>query len=193
MIRLLLIGAGGHCRSVIDVIQMTTKYEIVGIIGLHTEVGNTICGIEVVGDDGDIAHWAAQVDQVLVTIGQIGKSQIRTSIFNRLIDSHIEPATIVSPLSHVSTHANIAGGTIIMHHAIINAGAQIGENCIINSKALIEHDVEIGAHSHIATRATVNGGTRIGCGSFIGSGAIIYQMVTLVDQSIVRAGDIIRG
>ena len=68
------------------------------------------------------------------------------------------------PHAHVSRHATLGAGTIVMHGAVVNAGAVVGRNCIINSQSLVEHDAVIGDHCHIATAAAINSGVRIGAG-----------------------------
>ena len=37
--QILLIGAGGHARSCIDVIERENKYKIYGLVGLKKEIG----------------------------------------------------------------------------------------------------------------------------------------------------------
>jgi FlaA1/EpsC-like NDP-sugar epimerase len=39
--KIILVGGGGHCRSVIDVIETENRYEIVGILDKPELVGQT--------------------------------------------------------------------------------------------------------------------------------------------------------
>jgi len=94
---------------------------------------------------------------------------------------------ICSPLGYITPHAQVADGTIVMHHALINAGARVSRNCIINTKALVEHDAIIEDHCHISTGAIVNGGATIGCGSFVGSNSVSPEYALTPCNSFIKA------
>lgn len=190
---LVLIGAGGHCRSCMDVIALEGRYGIAGIVGLSEERGTQVLGQVVTHVDEDLPGLIAQGHAFLITIGQIGAPGRRRELFERLKARGATFATVISPRSYVSSHARISEGTIVMHHALVNASASVGVNCIINSKSLVEHDAVIGDHVHVATTAVVNGGTVIGEDSFIGSGAVLKEYVTLPSGSFVKANAIYKG
>ncbi len=190
--KLLLIGAGGHCRACIDVVRATQNYEIIGILDLPEKVGQSLDGVPIVGTDAELSTYLVKSDECLITIGQMGNSDIRQKIFSQIKALGGRIATIVSPNSIVSDVAEISEGTIIMHHAMINAGAKIGKNVIVNSFALVEHDAQIGSHSHISTRTTINGAALIGKGCFIGSHAVVFQQCKIGENSIVGGGQVVR-
>jgi len=185
---IVLIGGGGHCISCIDVIRLTKKYEIIGILDSPEKVGTSISGIKVIGTDNDIPQLASKFKNFLITVGQIKSSEIRVRINDTVKKSNGNLAVIVSPRAYVSDSAFIDEGTIIMHNSIINANAQIGKNCIINTGALIEHEVNIGDYCHISTHAVVNGQVSIGKKSFIGSNSVIANNVLLPDEIVIAAG-----
>jgi sugar O-acyltransferase (sialic acid O-acetyltransferase NeuD family) len=190
--KILLIGGGGHCRSVIDVIEQSNLFEIVGIIDVQQKVGNNLFAYNILGTNDDILSFKNDVDAFHITIGQIGISDKRANLFDILKKQGLKFPVIISPLAYVSKHASIGEGTIIMHHAIVNAGATIGRNCIINTKSLIEHDAIVGDHCHIATGAIINGGVNVGRDSFIGSGAISKQNSIIPSGSFIKANSIIK-
>lgn len=176
---LLLVGAGGHARSCIDVIELEDRFIIAGLLGLPHEVGTRVLDYPVIGTDDDLLELAKQTGNALVSLGQIRTAEPRMRLFQQLEASGCGLPVIRSPRACVSRHARLGPGTIIMHGAVVNAGAVVGRNCIINSQALIEHDVIIGDHCHIATAATVNGEVYVGEGCFIGSGAVVRQGLRL--------------
>lgn len=185
---ILLVGAGGHARSVIDVIEQCGRLTIAGVIGLEHEVGGTCLGYRILGSDAALDRLLDQHHGGLVTVGQIKSPEIRMRLFGEICRRHREIPAIISPLAHVSAHAQIGDGSIVMHGAVINAGAVVGRNCIINTHALIEHDVEVADHCHVATGALVNSGVRIGVGSFVGSGAVIRQGISLGERCVIGMG-----
>ncbi len=153
---LILIGGGGHCKSCIDVIEQSDKYQIVGILDKPELIGQKILGYDIIGTDDQITNLSVEGYDFLITIGQLRASQFRQILFNTLLKCNANVATVISPRAYVSQHAIVNEGTIVMHDVLINAGAYIGKNCIINSKALIEHDAVVEDHCHISTAATLN-------------------------------------
>ena len=177
---IILLGGGGHCRSCIDVIESSQTFKIAGIVEQSgSNKTRLTLGYPVIGYDNDLAILKKRYDYALITVGQIGSSNTRQEIYNRLKKLGFTLPVIISPLAHVSKHAVLGEGTIVMHQAIVNAGAHIGCNCILNTRCLIEHDVKIGDHTHISTAAVLNGEAVIGSGSFVGSNATIVQGVKL--------------
>lgn len=187
-IPLLLVGAGGHARACIDVIERQAHFRIVGAVGRPEDVGTDVLGYRVLGTDVDLPSLIAEWRHVLVTIGHIKTPYPRVRLFELLEQGGAAFATVISPLAYVSPHARIGAGTIVMHGAIVNAGAVIGRNCIVNSNALVEHDVEIGDHCHVSTAAAVNGGVRVGSCTFIGSSASVKQCLTIGEGSLIGMG-----
>ena len=55
MKEIILIGGGGHCKSVIDVIEQESKYKIAGIIDKKELIGKDVLGYKIIGSDDDLA------------------------------------------------------------------------------------------------------------------------------------------
>ena len=192
MNEIILIGGGGHCKSVIDVIEHNTQFEIAGVVDKPEFLGSNILGYSVIGNDSDLEHLAKKYKFAIVTVGQIKSSLLRIKLFNLSIKAGFSMPSIISTKAYVSKHAKIGKGTIVMHNAIVNANAHIGENCIINSKALIEHDCMISNHCHISTNATINGGVNIEPNCFIGSNVTTKESITIKENSFIKAGSIVK-
>ena len=182
-----LIGAGGHARSCIDVIECNNEYIIKGLLGYDSEVGKKVLNYEVVDVVDNYLKYNKNNIYFLLTIGLINNSQKRKNLFNKL-SSTINFATIISPKSYVSSYSKINKGTIVMHDVLINANVKIGKNCIINSKSLIEHDTIIDNHTHISTYSVINGSVKIGENSFIGSKSVLENNLTLPQNSFIPMG-----
>lgn len=185
---MVLVGAGGHARSCIDVIEQCGSYKIAGLVGLPQEVGALHLGHLVVADDGDLTLLAERFQLALVTVGQTSSADTRVRLFHRLMEVGFDFPTIISPLAYVSKNAIIGAGSIVMHGAVVNAGAVIGRNCIVNTRALVEHDVSVGDHSHVATGVILNGGVQVGSETHIGSGSVIKEGVVIGNLCLVGMG-----
>jgi sugar O-acyltransferase (sialic acid O-acetyltransferase NeuD family) len=182
---LVLIGAGGHARACIEAIESQGEFNIVGLVGLEAEVGNTIKSYKVLDTDSNLSKLAREIRFALVCIGQIPSPHRRIDLFRKAQSAGFTLASVVASSAYVAKDVRVGEGTIIMHGAIINAGAVIGDNCIINSRALIEHDSKIESHSHVSTGAIINGNVFIGSGSFVGSGAILKQGIEIGPGSVI--------
>lgn len=189
---IILIGAGGHARSCIDVIEATGSYHIVGLIGQSHEIGKKVYGYPVLGADEVLIQLKNKVQNIALGIGQIKTCSLRERYFSLATELGYSLPAIISPSARVSKHANIEPGTIIFHGATINASAKLGVCNIINSHALIEHDANIGDFCHISTGAIINGSAVIGNRSFIGSGSVIVNDTTISDDTFLRAGSIVK-
>lgn len=190
MKKILLIGGGGHCKSVIDVIEQEKRFEIAGIVDREEFRGQKVLAYEVIACDDDLEKLFAQYKYALVTVGQIESSALRVKLFEQLKAIGYRLPTITSPLAYVSGYAKVGEGTVIMHHALVNANAKVGKNCIVNTKALVEHDAVIEAHCHLSTGSIVNGGTVVKANSFLGSNSTTKEYVEI--NGFMKAGRVIK-
>lgn len=185
---ILLLGAGGHAKACIDVIEQEGRFAIGGLMGLPHEVGMRILGYRVLGTDADLPSLLGDYAHALVSVGQIKTPDLRMRLFELLVQKKCEMPVIISPRAYVSSHASVGTGTIVMHGAVVNAGAVVGRNCIINSQSLVEHDAVIEDHCHIATSAAINGGVHVGVGTFIGSHASVRECINIGERCLVGMG-----
>ena len=188
---IILIGGGGHCKSVIDVIEKEGQFKIAGIVDKPEFLGSDILGYSVIGNDSDLGNLAKKYQYALITVGQIKSPLLRIKLFELAEKSGFTLPSIISPRAYISKHAMVGKGVVIMHDVLINANAKIGDNCIINSKVLIEHDCSISKHCHISTNATINGGVTVKPGCFIGSGAITKESIIIAKNSFIKAGSLV--
>lgn len=186
---ILLLGGGGHCKSVIDVIEQENKYQIGGIIDKKELLGTKVLGYEVIGCDEELKQLRVKYPHAIVTVGHIKSNAVRVKLFKHLKELNFHMPSIISPLAYVSKHAFIDEGSVVMHHGLVNAGAKVGKNCIINSKALVEHDAVIENNVHISTGAIINGGTIVKEDSFVGSGAVSKEYIEV--SGFIKAGSLV--
>ena len=189
---IMLIGGGGHCKSVIDVIEQESLFNIVGIIDKPELIGKDVLGYPIIGNDSELSDLVKQYNNVIITVGQIRSPLPRINLFKKVVKLGFNLPTIISHRSYISQYASIGAGSVIMHDAVINSGAVIGDNCIVNTKSLVEHDSVIGNHCHVSTNATINGNVVIGNGSFIGSGSVIKEGIRINDNFFAKAGSFVK-
>lgn len=187
---LVLVGGGGHCKSVIEVAE-SVGYQIIGILDTSENVGKEVLGYRITGTDEDIPKYINKAE-FIVTVGHIKSPAIRIALYHKIIAAGGRLATLIASTAHVSRYARVGEGTVIMHQAMVNADARIGEGCIINTFANIEHDAVIEDFCHISTGAMVNGNCLVGTGSFLGSQAVMVNGVSITEGCVIAAGAMVR-
>jgi len=185
MEKIILIGAGGHARSCMDVINSQSFFNVSLMVGKNEK---NFKEIKTVSELEFLKNFKFKKKNLLISIGQLKNGQVRKKIFNFYKSKGCNFPVIKSKTCYISTGSNVDEGTIIMHKALINSNVNIGKNCIINTGAIIEHDVTIGNNVHIAPGAIILGGCTIKENSFIGSGAIIKQNTITIKNFILQSG-----
>jgi sugar O-acyltransferase (sialic acid O-acetyltransferase NeuD family) len=190
--KLLLVGAGGHCRSVIDSVNQKQYSDIV-IIDLPENVGKDIFSIPIVGTDADINKlFKKGYQQAIITIGSIGNPNKRIYLYQKLKEAGFQFPVIIDPTAIISKkNVKIDEGVFIGKGAIINTGIYIGCFSIINTGAIIDHDCTIGQFVHIAPGVKLSGEVRIQDNVHVGIGASVIQSVIIGENTIIGAGSVV--
>lgn len=188
---IVLIGGGGHCRSVIDVIEEQKIYEIVGIVDTPDKVGSQVLGYPIFATDDDLPKLAQEHINFCITIGHIKTNKLRKELYLRLKMIGANFPIIKSPYAHISKSASIKEGSVIMHRCVINSNSSLGVCCIANTACVIEHDVIIKDHCHVGPCGTVNGGCIIEDDCFIGSNSVLVPGISINKNSLIAAGSVI--
>jgi len=189
MYKIILIGAGGHAKSCIEIIERCKKFNIKFLVDNKKNL--KLDPYKIINEK-KLLEVKKKCNNALISFGAIDNLKLRDKKFKELKKLGFLFPVIISSTSYLSYDSKIGDGTIIMNQALVNAGTIIGKNCIINTRALIEHNVTIEDNCHISTGAIVNGHTIIKKNTFIGSGSIIFNNIKIGKNCIVSAGSVIR-
>lgn len=187
--KILLIGAGGHAKTVLDTILRQNLYNVVGFI--EREGSHTRCyrDYSTVGTDKDLESWYQKgVRNAVITIGYLGTSDARENLFDRLKSIGFCLPFIVDDTAVIAEDVTIGEGTYVGRNAVVNASAKLGAMCIINTAAIVEHDCVIGDFAHVSVGSVLCGGVKVGRSALIGANATILQMISIGEQAVVGAG-----
>lgn len=187
---LILVGGGGHCKSVVEA-AISSGRTIAGILDMPENIGKEILGYQVIGSDGDIPQYSAD-HEFVVTVGHIKDSGLRERLHRLIEDCKGDFATIVASTANVSRFAKIGKGSVVLHGAMVNASAVVGVGCIINTLANVEHDAVIGDFCHISTGAMVNGDCAVGDRVFLGSQSVMLNGISIAEGCVIAAGSFVR-
>lgn len=190
--KILLIGGGSHCKSVIDSLLELNSYSEIGIVDKQETVGSSIMGFPIVGCDDDLLDLHVKgYNYAFITLGSIGNPIIRIKLYNLLNEIGFIIPTIIDSSAKVSLNAKLEHGVFVGKLSIINADAQIKKCAIINSGAIVEHDCQIGAFVHIAPGAVLGGDVFVGENTHIGLNSTIKQQVHIGSNSVIGMGSVV--
>ena len=191
---ILLIGGGGHCKSVLSSLLDSgiEEYSKIGIIDAKDKLGEFIMGIPIIGCDEDLPElYKTGYNYAFVTVGSVGNPSLRIKLFNYVEEIGFSIPTIIDSSAVVSKYSRINEGVFVGKQAVINTGTNINRGAIINTGSIIEHDCKIGEFVHIAPGTVLSGEVSIGDYSHIGSNATIKQLVTVGSNSIIGIGSVV--
>lgn len=188
---ILLVGAGGYCRSLIDVIENTDIFQIEGVIDQKYTEYSMVLNYPVIGKDEELPSFSSKIKCAFPAVGFLQSQSCRAKLFSRIEKAGFSIPNILSPRSYISEHAIMGNGNAVMHDVVINVKCQIGSNNIMQTKCLLEHDVVLGNHNYISTCAVINGGVNIGDYNLIGSNVTINQNCTIGDHITIGSGSVV--
>lgn len=192
-IRVIGLGAGGHAKVLIEILQLNPQYELVGLLDRDSStVGQKVLDVPIIGDDSLMDTLVRNgVSHFFVGLGSAGKLAPRVRLYEFARSQDLTPVSIIHPTAIVSPSAKLGAGITLLACSIVNASAQLGENVIVNSGAIVEHDCQIEDHVHIATGAKLAGTVHIGRCTHVGAGAVIRQGITVGQNVIVGLGAVV--
>lgn len=185
MDKLIIIGAGGYAKSVLDSVDVF-NYEIIGFIDEFSQEKEHL-GYPILAQNlDDICDC-----QNYVYFIAIGNNKKRKVWFDKLSKKKLRIINIVDKTAIVSSKAYIGTGCFIGKLAIVNSKATVEDDCIINTRALVEHGCKVCKHANLSTNSVINGDVLIGEGSFIGSCSVTIGQLEIGKWSTIGAGAVV--
>lgn len=170
MYRLLIIGAGGHGKSIAEAVHLSSSYEISGFLDDSWPERKFVWSYPIHGKVQNLDIYRDLADYAIVALGN---NEIRKKITLELINVDISIATIIHPKAIVSPSARIGAGSTIMAGAVIGTNSILGEGVIINCGAVVDHDCHLGDFSHLGVNVSMAGGSSIGENAWLQAGSAL--------------------
>jgi UDP-perosamine 4-acetyltransferase len=183
----LIIGAGGHGKVVLDVLRAAGQYKVAGFVDADPALaGTAVSGVQVLGQINLLPKLRQQ--KLKFAIVAIGDNRSRLSYMQTLRDHEFSLVSAVHPTAHVSPTAKVGQGVVVCPQAVVGTEAQIGDGVIVNTAAVVDHECIVGAGVHLAPGALLAGRVKVETGVFVGLGARVIQCLTVGEWSTVGAG-----
>ncbi len=188
--KLLMIGGGGHCKSVLDCVLESSIYSDVAIVDYDSSL-NTM-GVRVIGDDNDLfdLHKNGWTD-AFISVGSVEPAILRQKLYRMVKEIGFYVPSIVDDTAVIAKEVKMAEGVFVGKKSVINAGTNAGVCSIFNTGCIVEHDCYIGDFAHVSPGAVLCGNVKIGNNSHIGAGSVIRQGITVGEKSMVGAGSVV--
>ena len=187
---IILVGFGGHAKSILDSIERSGLYNIIGFTDL--EKAAPYRGYQYLGTDNCLPFYFSEgVRNACICVGYMVSGRVRDAIYNMVKEIGFHLPVISDPAAIISRDVSIGEGTFIGKNAIINADSRIGKMCIINSGSVVEHENAIGDFAHLAVGSVLCGNVNVSDHSFIGANSTIIQGVTIGNDTQIGAGAVV--
>ena len=192
MEKIVVLGKGGHAKSVVDVLERQGIYKIAGyVVNECNTYGEN--DYPIIGKDKDLRDiYQEGIKYAAMGIGFLGKSSLRNKLYENLKEIGFFLPVICDPSAIVSNKTIIGEGTFIGKGAIVSVDAEIAKMCIINTGAIIEHDCKVGAFSHISVGSIICGNVGIGANVLVGANSTVIQGRSVGNDCIIGAGEVLK-
>lgn len=167
---LLIVGAGGHGRSVAEAVLAAGSYKVVGFVDDAASALQHVWALPVFGATADLTSYREYADVAIVAMGN---NRLREELHGRLTVAGFELATVVHSHAMVSPRAVIGAGCAIMAGAIVGTEAQLGAGVIVNCGAVVDHDCRVDDFGHLGVNAAMSGGSVLGRGAWMQAGSVL--------------------
>ena len=190
MRKIIVYGASGHAKVLVDILERMSEYEIVGLVDDNPELtGQEVFGHRVLGGR-EILGEVKPLGVEAAIVG-IGDNKIRGALANRVLEHGLELISAIHPSVCISRGVHIGPGCVMMANVVVNADSSLGANVIINTGATVDHDNVIGDCVHLSPGVHLAGGVTVGACSHLGTGVVVIPNISIGENVNVSAGSVV--
>lgn len=192
MKKIIILGSGGHARSVLDTLKQFNSFEVIGILDKEEQIGKVLDGIPIRGTDQDMRKYYDQgIEYLFIGVGSIGNTELRKKLYEQALAIGFKFPIIIDSTAIIGDKVIVEEGTYIGKGSIVNVGSYIGKQCIINTGAIVGHDCNIGEFVHIGPGAVLSGNVQVGAHTHIGVNGTVIQGVHIGEYTLIGAGSVV--
>jgi sugar O-acyltransferase (sialic acid O-acetyltransferase NeuD family) len=185
-----IVGAGGHGRVVLDILRCAKQYNPIGFIDAAPALAGTrVGGLPVFGPINQLPKLKQQ--KTLAAIIAIGDNRARQACADKVTQAGLELINAIHPSAVVSAGATLGRNIVIAAGSVICTEAKLADGVIVNTGAIVEHECTIGPAAHICPGAKLAGRVSVAAGALIGLGACIVPCISIGEAAIVGAGAVV--
>ncbi|MDR1514367.1 MAG: acetyltransferase [Synergistaceae bacterium] len=190
MRKIIVCGAGGAGREVIDMIESMngdSRWEIIGFSDAEWFNGQKVNGYPVMSE-GDLLNFPEQIDAVI----SVGSPAAREKIFEKFKKNpNVSFPPIVHPSSHVARGAVLSEGVLITGFCSVSPNTTLGKGVFLNGYCVVGHDTKIGDFSSLMSFSMIAGNVNMGKRILSGAGSVVVQGLNIGDDVLLCAGSVV--
>ena len=192
MEKILIIGGGGHAKSLIDNIFSSNIYQIIGIVDKNKPKGQNILGIPIIGNDEDLKKiFNEGIINAAIGIGSSGDNRTRNKVYSMACNIGFNFPSIIHSKSYISKFSTLKNGVQVFANSVINANTTIHNNTVINSNNTIEHDCVIKENVFTGPGIVVCGNSIVKSNVFIGSNSTLTPNSKIEKNCFISANTLV--
>lgn len=190
LMQMVIVGAGGHGKVVLDILRAAGKCEPVGFVDSSANrAGGTIGGMPIFGTANVLPKlWQRGIRAAIVAIGECRARQQYAAL---LREQGFELINAIHPTASISPSATIGRNVVVAAQAAVCVEARIADSVILNTSSVVDHECEIDEGAHVCPGAHLAGRVRVGRSAWIGLGANVIQCLHIGEHAIVGAGAVV--
>jgi sugar O-acyltransferase (sialic acid O-acetyltransferase NeuD family) len=183
---ILVVGAGGHAKVVIDAV-LSSGCGIIGLYDDNPALGGTelVRGVRVMGDTSMVERDWRKGFKIIIAIGE---NRLRRRLSFRW---KVGYGIATAPSVVLGRGVAIGAGSMLLPSATVNIDSVVGDHVILNTSCSVDHDCRIGDYAHIAPGSVLGGNVTVGEGTFLGIGARIIPGIRIGRWSVVGSGAVV--
>lgn len=196
MKKIVIIGAGGFGREVLDVIDAINNvkhiFEMMGFIDDNLSMQRkTINGYPVLGGLDWFKHLTSNDIINLEVVCGVGTNETRKKITKKLEKLGIKFATLIHPTVNIGRDVKIGKGVIICGGNNLTCNIKIGNHVLINLDCTIGHDTVIEDYVGMSPSVNISGNSTLREGCRLFTNSLTIPSVTVGKWSIIGAGSVV--
>ncbi|QQR69794.1 MAG: acetyltransferase [Alphaproteobacteria bacterium] len=184
----ILIGAGGHAKVVIELFQAMGR-RVAFCVGGAADIADHCLDVPVLAGDEHLARlFAKGYRHAFVAIGS---NVMRRRMADEARKIGFILVSAVSPRAVLSPSCRLGTGVAVMAGVVVNAESVIEDLVILNTGASVDHDCRIGVTAHIAPQCALAGNVQVGESTFLGVGCKVIPGVRIGAGTVIGAGSVV--
>lgn len=184
--RVIVIGAGGHGRSVAEAVLLLGRDALVGFVDDGADANAKVWSYPMLGRTDSLHTLRVLADAVVVAIGS---NALREKLHARVREAGFELLKVIHPTAFVSPTATLGAGCAVMAGAVVGTEAQLGEGVIVNCGATVDHHCRVDAFGHLGVNACMAGGSVLGHRAWMQAGSALGYGVQVEDGAVLAPGE----
>lgn len=186
--RVLVLGAGGNCRDIVDAMLDAGGFEPLGYLDddpAKTELG----GLPV---HGPLDSWRDHPDALFVNgLNGVELTPRKRELLDRLGIPDDRWVGVTHPTASVSRMAEVGIGTVILQNVTVNSAARVGDHVMILPNSVVSHDAVVGSYSYLTPGVVLAGYVEVGEGAYLGAGSAVRHRVRIGAGAVVGMGSVV--